>query len=161
MIVATVLKAEPLTREAFAPFGQVLSYQPGDILRRNFAAELVNDRPDAKPNLRVQYTAPTPMPHLATKIERHSHSSQMFAPIAGVGCLVVVFPSDAAGAPILSEGRAFRARGDQAINYAKGVWHHGFMAADPGGVYLMLRWEDGTTGDEEFLTLEEPILIEV
>ena len=29
------LRLQPLTREAFAPFGQVLDYRPGDDLRRN------------------------------------------------------------------------------------------------------------------------------
>ena len=160
MIVGNVLKAEPLTREAFAPFGQVLAYEPGDILRNNFAAALFSDRPAARPNLRVQRTEATATPHLARVIERHRRSSQMFAPISGCGCLIVVFPSAADGAPVLAEGRAFVSRGDQAINYNRDTWHHGLMARDPGGVFLMLRWEDGTAEDEEFLTLDQPILIE-
>lgn len=160
MIVGGVIRCEPLTREAFAPFGQVLDVQEGDIARRNFAAELTSDRPDARPNLRVQQTAPTSLPHIAKVIERHRHSSQMFAPLSGCGTVIVVFPSDVDGAPILAQGRAFVSRGDQAINYSRDTWHHGFMAAAPGGSYLMLRWEDGTPADEEFLTLDQPIMIE-
>jgi ureidoglycolate lyase len=154
------LKVQPLTRTLFAPFGQVLDFAPGDDARRNFAARLFSDRTDANPNLRVQRTEPTPLPLVATKIERHRHSSQLFAPLSGSSYLVVVFPSAVDGSPILSAGRAFAAGGDQAINYNRDTWHHGFCALYRPGTFLMLRWEDGTQGDEEFLSLPSPIRIE-
>ena len=155
------LKVQALTRELFAPFGQVLDFVPGDSARRNFAAQLFNGRVDANPNLRVQRTDPTPLPWVATIIERHRHSSQLFAPLSGSPYLVVVFPSAADGSPILSEGRAFTAAGDQAINYNGDTWHHGFRALQRSGTFLMLRWEDGTETDEEFLSLPGPIKIEI
>jgi ureidoglycolate lyase len=154
------IRIQKLDVHAFAPFGQVLAHQPGLADRRNFAAELFNDRPAARPNLRVQRTQPTPLPHTATKIERHRRSSQMFAPISCGSYLVVVFPSDPEGLPILDGGRAFAARGNQAVNYNRDVWHHGFLALERPGTFLMLRWEDGTSGDEEFLPLPHPIRIE-
>lgn len=153
------LKVQPLARTLFAPFGQVLDFAPGDFARRNFAARLFNRRASANPNLRIQHTDPTPLPLAATMIERHRHSSQLFAPLSGGPYLVVVFPSAADGAPILSEGRAFAAGGDQAINYNADTWHHGFRALERPGTFLMLRWEDGTQGDEEFLSLPSPIVI--
>jgi ureidoglycolate lyase len=158
--MSLVLKARPLDEAAFAPFGQVLHYRPGDEPRRNFAAALFNDRERARPNLRVQHTQPTPLPLAANKIERHRYSSQMFAPISGGAYLVVVFPSASDGSPVLSAGRAFAAAGDQAINYNHDTWHHGFIALHEPGTFLMLRWEDGTSGDEEFLPLADTIFIE-
>jgi ureidoglycolate lyase len=155
-----VIRAGPLTAEAFAPFGQVLSYAPGDEIRRNFAAALFSDRRKARPNLRVQRSLPTPLPHLARVIERHPHSSQMFAPLSGASYLVLAFRSGMGGEPLFDSGCAFIARGDQAINYSRDVWHHGFMALNEG-TFLMLRWEDGTCGDEEFLSLTCPIRIDV
>jgi ureidoglycolate lyase len=154
------IKAQPLTALAFAPFGQVLEHRPGELERRNFAAQLFSDRPRAAPNLRVQRTQPTELPLTAATIERHPHSSQMFAPISGGRYLVVVFPSDAEGRPVLPEGRAFIAEGDQAVNYDRGTWHHPFVALDGPGTFLMLRWDDGTGGDEEFLSLPVGIVIE-
>jgi ureidoglycolate lyase len=151
---------QKLEADAFTPFGQVLAYQPDLPDRRNFAAELFSDRPAGRPNLRVQRTQPTPLPHTATMIERHRRSSQMFAPISGGSYLVVVFPSNPEGLPILDAGCAFAARGDQAVNYNRDVWHHGFLALETAGTFLMLRWEDGTTGDEEFLPLPVPIRID-
>jgi len=155
-----VIKAQPLTEAAFAPFGQVLAHKMGDPARHNFAAELFNDRPAARPNLRVQRTEPTSLPYVASMIERHRRSSQMFAPISGGSYLVMVFPSAADGHPLVEKGCAFAARGDQAINYNRDVWHHGFLALERPGTFLMLRWEDGTSGDEEFRPLPNPIRIE-
>ena len=157
---AMLIKAQALDADSFAPFGQVLAYTPDLPARRNFAAELFSDRPAARPNLRVQRTQPTTLPHIATLIERHRRSSQMFAPISGGGYLVVVFPSARDGQPLLDAGRAFVARGDQAINYNRDVWHHGFLALGNPGTFLMLRWEDGSSGDEEFLPLPYPIRVE-
>jgi ureidoglycolate lyase len=154
------LKVRTLETAAFAPFGQVLCWRPKDHVRRNFAASLFSDRAGAKPNLRVQRTQPTALPHHVTLIERHRHSSQMFAPLSGDPFFVVVFPSDKNGSPLLKDGRAFRAGGDQAINYNVDVWHHSFMAAERPGTFLMLRWEDGMPADEEFLELKAPIRIE-
>jgi len=158
--MACVLKLEPLTVEAFAPFGDVLEYRMGNHPRRNFAAELFNERGGARPNLRVQRTQPTRLPLDMTLIERHRHSSQMFAPLSGGPYLVVVFPSALDGSPLLNEGRAFAAEGNQAINYHRDIWHHGFAALGGAGTFLMLRWEDGSLGDEEFLPLAAPIRVE-
>jgi ureidoglycolate lyase len=155
-----ILRVELLQAAAFAPFGQVLEQRPGDPPRKNFAAELFSDRPGARPNLRVQRTAAQALPLTATLIERHRRSSQAFAPMSGCPYLAVVFPSDGEGQPVLEAGRAFIVGGQQAVNYNKDTWHHPFVALDPGGVFLMLRWEDGTDGDEEFLTLPQPIRIE-
>lgn len=153
------LKVQTLTRTLFAPFGQVLDFAAGDSARRNFAARLFNERANAAPNLRVQRTDPTPLPLVATTIERHRHSSQLFAPLSGSPYLVVVFPSAANGLPNLSDGMAFAAAGDQAVNYNRDTWHHGFRALQWPGTFLMLRWDDGTEGDEEFLPLASPIEI--
>ena len=155
-----LIRAKPLEAAVFAPYGQVLEHRPGDPGRMNFAAELFNDRPAARANLRVQRTQPTALPLTATLIERHRRSSQTFAPISGGQYLVAVWPSDSDGQPLLDRGEAFTARGDQAVNYNKDVWHHGFVALNQSGVFLRLRWEDGTNGDEEFLSLPTPIRIE-
>ena len=87
-----VIKAQPLTEAAFAPFGQVLAHKMGDPARHNFAAELFNDRPAARPNLRVQRTEPTSLPYVASMIERHRRlyrppiaASETFPAVPGPG----------------------------------------------------------------------------
>jgi ureidoglycolate lyase len=155
-----IIKAQPLNAAAFEPFGQVLEWLPGDPERQDHAAKLFNDRPGARPNLRVNRSQPTALPHIATLIERHRHSSQMFAPLSGASFLIMVFLSDNGGQPILESGLAFIGSGNQAINYNVDTWHHPFLALDRPGTFLTQRWEDGTSGDEEFLTLASPIHIE-
>jgi ureidoglycolate lyase len=155
-----IIKAQPLNAAAFAPFGQVLAWSPGDPERQDHAAKLFNDRPGARPNLRVNRTQHITLPHTATLIERHRHSSQMFAPLSGGTFLIMVFLSDKNGHPILESGLAFVGTGNQAINYNVDTWHHPFLALEAPGTFLTQRWEDGTSGDEEFLTLASPIRIE-
>lgn len=154
-----LLIVQPLTTEAFAPFGQVLSWAEGDHPRRNFHANLFSDRGGAKPNLRVQRTQATTLPFHTAQVERHPHSSQTFAPLSGGSFYVVVFPTALDGGPKLEGGRAFKASGTQAVNYNAGTWHMGFMAADAPGTFLMLRWEDGTPADEEVLMIDTRITV--
>jgi ureidoglycolate lyase len=155
-----IIKVQALEQKAFAPFGQVLAWSPGDPVRRDFAAKLFSDRPTARPNLRVQRAEPVLLPHTATLIERHRHSSQMFAPLSGGSFLIMVFLSNEHGQPILQSGLAFVGSGNQAINYNVDTWHHPFLALEAPGTFLTQRWEDGTSGDEEFLPLTTPICIE-
>jgi ureidoglycolate lyase len=154
------MRARPLEAAAFAPYGQVLEQKPGDPARKNFAASLYSDRPAARPNLRIQRAAGAALPLTATVIERHRQSSQMFAPMSGCSYLVVVFPPDGERRPLLDQGAAFIAGPGQAVNYDADTWHHPFVALGEGGVFLMLRWEDGTEDDEEFFSLPASIRIE-
>jgi ureidoglycolate lyase len=155
-----IIKAQPLNAAAFAPFGQVLQWSAGDPDHQDHAAKLFSDRPAARPNFRVNRTQPITLPHTATLIERHRHSSQMFAPLSGGSFLIMVFLSDKDGQPILESGLAFIGAGNQAINYNADTWHHPFLALDAPGTFLTQRWDDGTSGDEEFLQLPSPIRIE-
>ncbi len=155
-----IIKVQPLSQQVFAPYGQVLAWSAGEPMRRDFAANLFNDRPGARLNLRVQRAECVSLPQTATLIERHCHSSQMFAPLTGGSYLLMVFLSDPNGGPILESALAFVGAGNQAINYNVNTWHHGFLALDLPGTFLTMRWEDGTSDDEEFLTLFHPIQIE-
>ena len=155
-----IIKAQSLNQASFTPFGQVLEFSPDHPEPRDFAAKLFNDRPGAQPNLRVQRHEPTPMPYMAILIERHRHSSQTFVPLSGGSYLIMVFLSDHDGNPVLESGLAFIGAGNQAINYNCDTWHHPFMVLNAPGTFLMLRWQDGTSGDEEFRPLPSPIHIQ-
>jgi len=53
---------------------------------------------------------------------------------------------------------AFRARGNQGINYRRGVWHHPLIALDRTSDFLVVdRAGEGTNLDIE--RLAEPLLI--
>ena len=51
-------------------------------------------------------------------------------------------------------------RGDQAVNYHLGTWHHPLRVLDRPGRFAVLMWSTGVKADdEEWSTLPEPVTI--
>lgn len=161
------LQAQPLTREAFAPFGEVIglelaggsSANQGTATRYNHVAELVSSRPEARPNLAVFHSVPKALPFEVRLLERHPCSTQLFVPLVCRRFLVVVCPDDARGEPDLGRPRAFLCGPGQGVNYRAGVWHHPIIALDGPADFLMLAWEDGSARDCEERPLTAPLLV--
>jgi ureidoglycolate lyase len=162
------LRTEPLTAEAFAPFGQVLqaplrgeaSSNQGTAVRLDRVATLVNTRGGCPPNLAMVRALPQAMPLAMRLMERHPCSSQAFIPLQCARYLVIVAPTASGGGPDWAGLRAFVASAGQGINYAAGTWHHPFTALDSAADLAMLAWEDGTKSDCEEVPLPEPITVE-
>ena len=72
--------AEPLTAEAFAPFGDVIDV-PDDAGRTYYEDALGNLRAAAHASLSVSLKAETPAAAAPTYMERHEFSSQTFVPL--------------------------------------------------------------------------------
>ena len=74
--------AEPLTAEAFKPYGAVLE-GPAIAGRVYFNDTLANGRAQAPVSLSVATVAPTKeLPLVVKVLERHEHSSQSFIPLS-------------------------------------------------------------------------------
>jgi ureidoglycolate lyase len=165
--VRAPLRALPLTREAFAPFGDVIgldlsggsSANQGTATRYDRVARLAGSRPEAQPNLAVFRSVAKTLPFQVKLLERHPCSTQMFVALACQRFLVVVCPDDARGEPDLSQLRAFVCGPGQGVNYRAGLWHHPIIALDGPADLLMLAWEDGTARDCEERPLSEPYLV--
>lgn len=161
------LRAQPLTREAFAPFGDVIglelsggsSANQGTATRYDRVARLASSRPDASPNLAVFRSVARTLPFEVRLLERHPCSTQMFVALACQRFLVVVCPEDARGEPDLDQLRAFVCGPGQGVNYRAGLWHHPIIALDGPADLLMLAWEDGTALDCEERPLPRPYLV--
>lgn len=151
--------AEPLTERAFAPFGQVIAGTGDGAGRRPFLARMHNGRTQAQPNLTWMRIAPQPLPVTVTALERHPHSNQTFVPMNGTRQLVVVCPSDAHGAPLPAQARAFVAAGSQGVNYDANVWHAPRVALCAPGEFAMFRWDDGGGEDTELIELQVPFVV--
>lgn len=154
-----VIKAVPLTPEAFAPWGQVLASNGDAAQRDEFAASTDNLRAHAKLNvtfMRVAQRAP-----LIKAVERHPHSMQLFVPMNGARYLVAVCPALPDGGPDIHGIRAFVADGGQAVNYDAGAWHGPLCVLDRPGDFTMLRHDDGGPEDTELVTLDEVIEVEL
>lgn len=148
---ATALVVEPLTREAFVPFGAVVEasaaarHYPingGSTVRYHDLAPL-----DAGPGGRLVVSVfraqPRAMPMRIAMLERHPLASQTFVPMFGDtarrGYLVVVAPPG--DAPDASALRCFLAGAGQGVHYAPGVWHHPLIALDEVSDFLVIDRE--------------------
>ncbi|MCA0302645.1 MAG: ureidoglycolate lyase [Proteobacteria bacterium] len=143
--------AEPLTAEAFAPFGEVIAL-PETPGRTYHDAALGNLRPGARPSLSVILRTETPdRPLRVEMLERHAFSSQTFMPLDAGRWLVLVAPHAAGGGPDRAAAKAFVATGRQGITYRPDTWHHGLTVLDRPSRFAIFMWLDGGPGDEEFV----------
>jgi ureidoglycolate lyase len=154
------LRIEPVTAEAFAPFGQLLPPGAPGAGPQQLIEELQNGRPLARPRLSMATVEPKALPLTAAKVERHVHSSQAFMPMDCASYLVMVAPQGDDGKPDLSRLRAFRVSGDTGINYRAGAWHHPLSPLERAGRFAILTFIDGTAGDEEWADLPEPVVVD-
>ena len=141
---------QPLTKEAFAPYGDVID-MPTKAGRNYYDAALGNLRPAAQPSLSVALREPTPDRPLKSELmERHEFSSQTFVPVDVARWLIVVAPHAAKGGPDMAAARAFIATGQQGVTYKADTWHHGLTTLDKPGRFAVFMWRAGTK-DEEFV----------
>jgi ureidoglycolate lyase len=142
---------QPLTREAFALYGDVVDV-PSEPGRIYYNEALGNLRPAAPASFSVSFKAETPdRPFKAELLERHEFSSQTFMPLDVGRWLVVVAPHAKEGGPDLGQVKAFIADGKQGITYKPNTWHHGLTVLDRPGRFAVFMWADGSKGDEEFV----------
>jgi ureidoglycolate lyase len=153
--------ATPLTTEAFAPFGDVLT-APAEFGRVYFDAGLRTTRPGARPSLSVAHVGPLAVLPLEAKVmERHEFSSQSFLPLDIGRWLVVVAPPGAGGGPDPARAVAFLAGPGQGVTYHAGTWHHPLTVLDRPARLAVFMWRDGTSTDEEFRPLATPFTVDI
>ncbi|MDB5709982.1 MAG: allA [Sphingomonas bacterium] len=156
--------AEPLTSEAFAPFGRVIeasdaatkiSINQGHAVRYDRLADL--DVADGGGVGAISLFRAKPLAEKVLKMfERHPLGSQSFVPLSGRPYLIAVAPAgdfDAAGV------RVFRAAAGQGVHYAKGVWHHFLLVLEEGDFLVVDRAGPGDNCDE--VALDEGDVIRV
>jgi ureidoglycolate lyase len=142
--------SQPLTKEAFAPFGDVIDV-PMQAGRNYYDDALGNLRGHAKPSLSMTFRVPTPDRPLKSELmERHEFSSQTFVPVDVARWLIVVAPHAATGGPDMAAARAFIADGQQGVTYKPNTWHHGLTTLDKPGRFAVFMWRAGSK-DEEFV----------
>lgn len=152
------IRLEPLTKEAFAAYGDVVDAPEAG--GRDVLSETLSAMDGANlPRLSFGHPQPWALPLKATEMERHNRSSQCFIPVDVSRYIVMVAP-DLDGKPDERGLRALVARGDQAVNYHVGTWHHPSRALDRPARFATLMWSTGEKAlDEEWFTLTEPVLL--
>lgn len=143
----TTITAEPLTRAAFAPFGQVIELDGAERFPINggaaerFHALAKVDVLGAHGHALISIVRGKPrrLPLSVAFVERHPLGSQAFHPLSTQPFMVVVAP-DEGGKP--GRPRAFVTAPGQGVSYAAGTWHGvlaplevecDFLVVDRGG----------------------------
>jgi len=153
------LRAEPLTSEAFAPFGFVMQ-APSDGKRSGPLPVITDTRGTASVGATLIHLQAAPSPRRVGQVERHPHSQQFFLHLAGGDLSLVVMPAAADGSPDVAAARAFVAAPGQAFGYHPGTWHAGVAAmAEPATVASLLS-RDGTPADVTEIALARGIEVE-
>lgn len=144
------MQVQPLTSQAFAPYGDVLAV-PRANGRWDADASLFSARAAARPSLTLSQRDPVVLPLQVLRMERHAFSSQTFLPLAPARFLVLVAPHAPGGGPDMARAQAFLAGPGQGVTYGRDVWHHPMAVLDAPARFAVLIWKDGGADDEEFV----------
>jgi ureidoglycolate lyase len=150
-----ILKAIPLSAQAFAPFGEVIEIaghssrwiNEGTSQRFDDLAQVDVMAAGGRPVISIFQASARSLPFEARVLERHPLSSQSFFPLEGRPFLVVV--AEAAPRPDASRVRAFLCSGKQGVSYRRNTWHHALIALDQISNFLVVdRTGPGENCDE-------------
>lgn len=142
--MAKTLNIAPLTAETFAAFGDVIEMSGADHFpinqgtteRFHDLALLDLNTVGGKPIVSIFVSQPRSHPIKLDVMERHPLGSQAFYPLQDRDWLIVVASGDN---PLEIENlRAFRATGQQGVNYASNVWHHPLLVLDADSRFLII-----------------------
>jgi ureidoglycolate lyase len=160
------IEVSPLTREAFAPFGDVVETEgsqafainDGFATRHHDLARIDVVEAGGRPLINIFRARPWPQPVRIRLMERHPLSSQAFVPLAPRPFLVVVAPPGETPDPAAI--RAFVTDGAQGVNYRRGVWHHPLLALERETDFLVVdRGADDRNCDEFHFDEAESLIV--
>jgi ureidoglycolate lyase len=138
------LMAQPLSAEAFAPYGEVVGSAGcgGRAINAGTSLRVEMGEPDildagGRPSLSVFRARAIALPFAARVLERHRLGSQTFLPLGATPYLVLV--ALGADAPDTATLRAFLAGPGVGITLRRDVWHHPLMALADGDFAVLER----------------------
>ncbi|TAM06902.1 MAG: ureidoglycolate lyase [Paraburkholderia sp.] len=153
----STLAVELLTRDAFAPFGDVIELEGanafpinlGTTMRYHDLAKVDVTDEGGRALINLFRGEARVLPFEVKMLERHPLGSQAFLPLDSRPYLIVVAP---AGDLDITQIRAFVTQGWQGVNYAKGVWHHPLIALGEVSDFIVVdRGGAGHNLDEQDL----------
>lgn len=151
------LNLEPLTPEAFAPFGRTIDPPEAGgetvlhaLLGPGLEAAAVCAKLDTHPAKTLPFAAPA--------MERHEHSEQLFVPLGPARFVVAACRPGADGAPDLASLRGFLGQGRTGICYDRGIWHLPITILERPTTFLMMMLATGDPAiDTSWAQLAEPL----
>ncbi len=147
------LTIEPMTEEAFMPFGEVWdAKEHSPDHRQSFSVEY---HPEGTPTASIMW-----QPYQAltfTKLERHFHATHVFIPVSGSLAVVAVAPptdlDDPTAIPDPNDVRAFLIDGTKGFGYKKGTWHSldRYILSPPGTTFVTFNQSPNPTQMVDFM----------
>ena len=156
MMSAGAILLEPLTKAAFAPFGDVIETEGADLRLINGGTterfhnlmQIDVGSDGGKPIVSIFRGQSFEWPISISMVERHPLGSQAFIPMGRFPFLVVVAEDDG-GTP--KPPRAFLAADGQGVNYARNTWHHPLLSLGMVSDFMVLdRSGPGNNLQEHF-----------
>ncbi|WP_370160880.1 ureidoglycolate lyase [Limimaricola soesokkakensis] len=136
------IRTEPLTRAAFAPFGDVIEAAgaPDKIINaglcgRHHDLARLDFGSDGRAGISVFDAKPRALPYTLDLVERHPDGSQAFIPLSLASFLVIVAP-DEDGRP--GRPRAFVTTPGQAVNLLRNTWHGVLTPLEAPGLFAVV-----------------------
>ncbi len=155
------MKIEALTKEAFAPFGDVVEIEgaqhytinQGFAERFNDLANIDVNLEGGEVNISIFTAIPRPTPIAIKLMERHPLGTQLFYPLQNEDWLVLVCTD-----PLIeSSYRLFQATGIQGVNYARNAWHHPLLVRNNSRFLIVDR--KGVGDNLEEMNLAQHLII--
>jgi ureidoglycolate lyase len=158
------ISTAPLTKAAFAPYGEVVEREGADLVTINQGfATRVNDLAQidvaaggASVNVSLFVAKARPLPIDVKLMERHPLGTQLFFPLQDRPWLVLVCSDPL----VTATYRAFEASGRQGVNYARNVWHHPLLVLTDEERFLVVdRKGEGNNFEEVWLDDEHRVCL--
>lgn len=154
---------QPLTKAAFAPFGDVLEAtgEPDRIINAGLCgrfhdlARLDFTGENARAGISLFRSKARTLPYTLDMMERHPLGSQAFLPMSPDPFMVIVAPDDAGqpGTPV-----AFLTSPGQGVNYHRNTWHGVLTPLVDNALFAVVdRIGDGENLEE--YVFDEPWLV--
>ncbi len=144
--------AQPLTKETFAPFGDVLELRdtPDKMINQDMCGrhhDLADlDFTDGRAGISLFDAIPRELPYHFNLVERHPLGSQAFIPMS-MSPFLVIAAEDLDGTP--GTPRAFITRAGQGINFHRNTWHGVLTPLHVPGLFAVIdRIGDGANLQE-------------
>ena len=154
------MKIEPLTKQGFAAFGNVVEMEGAEQrnINQGFATRFHDlahiDVGDGEAIISIFTALPRPHPIAIKLMERHPLGSQLFYPLQSEDWYVLVCenPHDK------KSYRTFKASGIQGVNYKPNAWHHPLLVVSRENRFLIID-RKGAGDNLEEVWLEKELFL--
>ena len=151
--MSALLTLEPLTREAFAPYGDVIevSGEPDKLINQGMCGRFHDlaklDFGSGRAGISLFDAQARHFPYSLDMMERHPEGSQAFIPLSGVPMIISV-AKDNFSKP--GQPRAFLSEPHQSINIHRNTWHGVLAPVERAGQYIVIDRIGDTPNLEEY-----------